>query len=194
MKELIVRSPGRTPKRGKKQPGIMTRKIEVLESTAAFTEYVENNVSNWVGQCEIFEKCAQQYMQGPTPIQPELTVRGIAEQVLVWTRQLRDVVATNGPAPRVAFVALSLAGRMIELVTLLKEQALLVGDDQISRPKQAGIIPKIGAREIEWARWKVEANRIRKDQPKLKSESRIAELVKARLRLGESKDTIRKRI
>lgn len=105
---------------------------------------------------------------------------------------MRAGVERGESAASVAHAAMRLAAKMVELITLANEQAILVGEDRMTSSIRN--IPEKESRNPEWDRWQAEADDVRVDQPNISSVKRISELVKDRLALAESVSIIRRRI
>ena len=188
MRKLIVRSPGRTPKRGKKQPGILARGVIEFESPEELERSFETLPEQpfWDRQCAEFEAFARRFSNAPKMSASDLTAPEIAGEVLWWAGCLRESLSRSQSGLDIVFVAMNLAGKMVQLTIAANEQALLVGQDQTA--------PRRFSERAKHEKWRAEAHSIRAAMLRPMSETQIAVRIKKRLGLSESIDWIARKI
>ncbi|HMM74885.1 MAG TPA: hypothetical protein PJ986_04185 [Gammaproteobacteria bacterium] len=204
MKKRITRSPGRTVK-GKERPGLLARGETTLESAGDLQAFLATQAATadqprplWLRQCEAFEAFARQFTDEQAAARElalgaslPLTTYGKAGEVVWWADCLRQRIADRSPAGEVANVAMTLAGKMIELTILANEEALIVGGEALA-PKTAATLANRELADERWKKVQAAAEDVWREHPKM-SKSRVAEILIAReLTQDLSFDVVRK--
>jgi len=206
MKKRVVRSPGRTVK-GKERPGLLARQETVLESPDELRAFLvaqaapsEQHRPLWIRQCDSFEAFARQFTdvqfvdhELASGVTTPLSANGKAGEVIWWADCLRQRIAAGATTAEVADVAMTLAGKMVELTVLANEDALIVGSESLAPKKAATDAHQLLAEE-RWAKIQKAAVDVWREHPRWTKTSVADELEDRQLTFGIAAEYVRKKI